>query len=135
MLGDVLPEGAVPRVVFADEENYLFAMTCAPDDSVVWKEQLLDGDADLAVARRAGELLATAHAATRDHPALAGRLADTTVFDELRIDPFYRTVARAHPEIAPQIERVDRFDVAAPRIVAWCWRISARRTSWSIPRG
>ena len=53
---------------------------------------------------RAGELLATVHAATRDHPALAGRLADTTVFDELRVDPFYRAIARVHPEIAPQIE-------------------------------
>lgn len=104
LLGAVLPEGTVPRVVFADEENYLFAMTCAPDDSVVWKEQLLAGRTETAVARRAGELLATAHAATRDHPALVGPLADTTVFGELRIDPFYRTIARAHPEIGPQIE-------------------------------
>ena len=104
LLGTVLPEGTVPRVLFSDEENYLFAMTCAPDDSVVWKEQLLAGRADPAVARRAGELLATVHASTRDHPALKGRLADTTVFDELRIDPFYRTIARVHPEIAPQVD-------------------------------
>lgn len=104
LLGSVLPEGSVPRVLFCDKANYLFAMTCAPDDSAVWKEQLLAGHADPAVARRAGELLATVHAATRDHPALNGRLADTTVFDELRIDPFYRTVARVHPEIAPQID-------------------------------
>ncbi len=104
LLGAVLPEGSVPRVVFADEDNYLFAMTCAPDDSVVWKEQLLAGKADPDTARRAGELLAIVHERTRDHPALAGRLADTTVFDELRIDPFYRTIARVHPEIAPEIE-------------------------------
>src|SRR6266481_5289332 len=37
-LGSILPEGTVPRVLFADEDNYLFAMTLAPDDSVVWKE-------------------------------------------------------------------------------------------------
>jgi 5-methylthioribose kinase len=35
---------------------------------------------------------------------LSGRLADTTVFDELRIDPFYRTIAKAHPKIAPRID-------------------------------
>ena len=104
VLGSVLPEGTVPRVLFSDEDNYLFAMSCAPDDAVVWKEQLLAGRTDTAVARRAGELLATVHAATRDHPALSGRLSDTTVFDELRIDPFYRTIARVHPEIAPQVE-------------------------------
>jgi 5-methylthioribose kinase len=104
LLGTVFPEGSVPRVLFSDEDNYLFAMTHAPEDSVVWKEQLLAGRTDPAVARRAGGLLATVHAATRDHPALAGRLSDTTVFDELRVDPFYRTIARVHPEIAPQVE-------------------------------
>ncbi len=106
LLGTVLPAGTVPRVLFADEENYLFAMTCAPDDSVVWKESLLAGQVDLGVARLAGQTLGAIHAATRDHPSLAGRLRDTTVFDELRIDPFYRTIARAHPEIAPQIEHL-----------------------------
>jgi 5-methylthioribose kinase len=104
LLAGILPEGVVPRVLFSDEPNYLFAMTCAPEDSAVWKEQLLAEKVDAAVARRAGEILGTVHRATRDHSALSGRLADTTVFDELRIDPFYRTIARAHPDIAPQID-------------------------------
>lgn len=104
LLGAVLPGGGVPRVLFSDEPNFLFAMTCAPDDAVVWKDRLLAGEADPSVARRAGEILGNVHAATRDHPGLAGRLSDTTVFGELRVDPFYREVARVHPEIAPQIE-------------------------------
>jgi 5-methylthioribose kinase len=104
VLAGVLPEGVVPRVLFADEPNYLFAMTCAPDGSVVWKEELLAGRLDPAVARRLGEILGTVHAATRGHPALGGRLADTTVFDELRVDPFYRTVARVHPDLAPRLD-------------------------------
>ncbi len=36
----ILPEGTVPRVLFDDRPNYLFAMTCAPDDAVTWKSQL-----------------------------------------------------------------------------------------------
>jgi 5-methylthioribose kinase len=35
---------------------------------------------------------------------LRGTLADTSLFDELRVDPYYRTIARAHPQIAPRIE-------------------------------
>src|ERR1700722_8077204 len=35
-LAPLLPPGSVPEVLFADRENYLFAMTCAPDDYVVW---------------------------------------------------------------------------------------------------
>jgi 5-methylthioribose kinase len=33
-----------------------------------------------------------------------GPLAETVVFDQLRIDPFYRTIARAHPDLAPEID-------------------------------
>lgn len=104
LLGQVLPEGTVPQVLFDDGPNYLFAMTCAPADAVVWKERLLACDAKPAVARRAGEVLGTVHASTRGHPALAGRLANLEVFDQLRIDPFYRTAARAHPDLAPALD-------------------------------
>jgi len=114
LLADLLPEGAVPRVLFADAENYLFAMTCAPDDSAVWKERLLLGETDVAVARQAGTVLGAMHAGTVGHPALRGPLADTTVFDQLRIDPFYRTVARAHPDLAGSLERLTAETAAVP---------------------
>lgn len=104
LLAGLLPDGAVPRVLFADTENFLFAMTCAPDDSVVWKERLLAGEAVEAVASRAGTILGTIHAETRGHPALDGPLAETVVFDELRIEPFYRSIARVHPDLASRID-------------------------------
>ncbi|MHC5543585.1 phosphotransferase family protein, partial [Singulisphaera rosea] len=106
LLADLLPVGAVPRVLFEDRENYLFAMSCAPDDSVVWKERLLAGEADEAVARQAGTILGAIHAETVGHPGLEGMLADTTVFDELRLEPFYRTIARVHPDLAPRIDEL-----------------------------
>jgi 5-methylthioribose kinase len=114
-LAPLLPPGAVPEVLFADHENYLFAMTCAPDDSVVWKEQLLAGRFETRIARAAAALLGTIHAATVDHPALeSGPLADTVVFEQLRIDPFYRTIARVHPDLAAPLEPL----LAAPATLA-----------------
>jgi 5-methylthioribose kinase len=104
LLAEVLPDGTVPRVLFADGPNYLFAMTCAPDGSGVWKEHLLAGRADPAVARRAGEVLGMIHSGTLGHPRLGDDFASTEVFDELRVDPFYRTIARAHPDVAPAVE-------------------------------
>jgi 5-methylthioribose kinase len=53
----LLPEPTVPRVLFSDRANYVFAMTEAPPESRVWKEALLSGDVDLAVAERAGSIL------------------------------------------------------------------------------
>ncbi len=103
-LATLLPMGTVPQVLFDDPENFLFAMTCAPPDATVWKGRLLAGEADPAVARRAGEILGTIHAETSGHPDLKGRWADLLVFDQLRIDPFYRTIARVHPDLSPQVE-------------------------------
>ncbi len=100
ILAPILPAGAVPAVVFEDQANYLFAMTRAPADSVVWKEQLLAGVADAWAAERAGSLLSAMHGESVAVRAVSGRLADRTVFHELRIDPFYRTTLAAHPDLS-----------------------------------
>ena len=41
-LGRLLPAGAVPRVLFEDRDNYLFAMEAVEADHRVWKAELLD---------------------------------------------------------------------------------------------
>jgi 5-methylthioribose kinase len=79
-------------------------MSCAPNDSVTWKALLMDGRVDPDIAARLGTLLATIHSDAPRHPALRDTLADISLFDELRIDPYYRTIARAHPDLAPRIE-------------------------------
>lgn len=104
VLGEILPEGTVPHVLFEDRPDYLFAMTCAPDDAVTWKSLLMEGQCDAAIAARLGTLLGVIHSDSRTHPALRGLLADTSLFEELRVDPYYRTVARRHPNLAPRID-------------------------------
>jgi 5-methylthioribose kinase len=103
LLRAILPVGAVPDVLFEDRSEYLFAMTCAPDEAVTWKTQLMAGTLDPLIAGRLGTLLAMIHAESPSQPALRGKLADTSLFEELRVDPYYRTVARAHPDIAPRV--------------------------------
>jgi 5-methylthioribose kinase len=103
VLRSILPEGIVPELLFEDRQNYLFAMTCAPDDAVTWKTHLMAAQVDPTVATRLGTILGTIHAEAPGHPALRGTLSDTSLFDELRIDPYYRTIARAHPDLAPRI--------------------------------
>ncbi len=104
LLGTILPDGAVPHILFEDHPNYLFAMTCAPDDAVTWKSQLMAGQIDREIAARLGTTLGTIHRDAAGHPALSGILSDTGHFDELRIDPYYRTTARAHPDLAERID-------------------------------
>ena len=104
LLHSILPEGTVPTVLFEDRPEYLFAMTCAPDDAVTWKTHLMAGQIDPDIAARLGTILGTIHAEAHGHPALRETLADTSLFEELRVDPYYRTAARAHPDLAPRID-------------------------------
>jgi 5-methylthioribose kinase len=104
VLAAILPPGTVPGVLFEDRPNYLFAMECAPDDSATWKTRLMAGETDPDIAARLGTILGTIHAEGPAQPALWRTLADTSLFDELRVDPYYRTAARAHPDLAPRID-------------------------------
>jgi 5-methylthioribose kinase len=103
VLAAILPDGTVPRLLFEDRPNYLFAMTCAPEDALTWKSHLMAGRVDPDIAGRLGMILGTIHAQAPRHPALRTTLADTSLFDELRVDPYYRTIARRHPDLAPCI--------------------------------
>jgi 5-methylthioribose kinase len=104
LLHSILPEGTVPTVWFEDRPLYLFAMTCAPDDAVTWKTHLMAGQINPDIAALLGTILGTIHARAHEHPAMRETLSDTSLFEELRIDPYYRTAARAHPDIAPRID-------------------------------
>ena len=90
--------------MFEDRPNYLFAMTCAPDDAVTWKVQLMAGEVDPHIADAAGDDPGHDPRRCPEASALRGILADTSLFDELRVDPYYRTIARRHPDLAPRID-------------------------------
>ncbi len=95
-----------PRILFEDRENYLFGMTAAPRPNTVWKEELLAGRADPRIAAACGRLLGTLHAGSWLDPALAERVGDRTLFDQLRVDPYYRTLAEGQPEVRPAVQRL-----------------------------
>jgi 5-methylthioribose kinase len=100
LLATILPEGMVPAVLFEDRADYLYAMTCAPESCTVWKTELLGGRLHPEIARQAGEALGSIHAKTAGQAAMLERFAPLEVFDQLRLDPYYRRVALAHPDLA-----------------------------------
>jgi len=93
-----------PRILYEDRANYLFVMTAAPQPNMVWKHDLLAGHVDPMIAAACGRLLGTLHAGGWRDPALAARLGDRTLFDQLRVDPYYRTLAAVRDETRPAIE-------------------------------
>jgi 5-methylthioribose kinase len=99
-------QATVPQVLWEDRKNYAYAMTAAPVEHRTWKELLLAREIPLSVgiATACGKLLAAIHAGSWNDTAIAARLDDRTFFDQLRLDPYYRHVARMHPDLAPQLD-------------------------------
>lgn len=105
VLGRHTPD-AVPPVLDIDEERWVVTIPEAPAGHRTWKDDLLRGHADTAVAARLGDVLGVWHAATAGDLDVAREFGSTVVFDQLRTDPFHRTVARTHPDLAGAIGRV-----------------------------
>jgi len=101
-----LPAGAVPDVLWTDEDNFLFAMSAVEACAETWKARLLSGRIEPAVAARAGALLGLWIRNSWESAAFANQYGDQTVFYQLRIDPYYRTTAERRPEVAAQIARL-----------------------------
>jgi 5-methylthioribose kinase len=102
----LLPTGAVPRVLWTDDANFRFAMSAAPPEAETWKSQLLDGRLDPAIAASVGVLLGLLIRHTWGDPAMERLYGDQTAFDQLRLDPYYRTIASRHPEVAGCVQEL-----------------------------
>ena len=105
VLSELVP-GNVPETLAVDEARHTFVMECAPDGSANWKVQLMGGVVESASAAQAGRLLGRIHASSAGREDLAMEFEDRSFFDELRIDPYLRTLAMRHPDLARRIERM-----------------------------
>ncbi|HEV2350302.1 MAG TPA: aminoglycoside phosphotransferase family protein [Terriglobia bacterium] len=96
MLRPVLGQ-SIPEVIHLDRSNYLYVMTAAPRGSTVWKESLLAcRRSDTAVAHDVGVLLARLISATEGEKVFKRRFGSQKNFEQLRVDPYYRTTALRH---------------------------------------
>ncbi|MCL5745510.1 MAG: aminoglycoside phosphotransferase family protein, partial [Acidobacteria bacterium] len=100
------PPGAVPEILFEDRTNLIFAMSAAPEDAKTWKELLLAGEVDFEVAEQAGRMLASMVRISWKRPEWEEAYGDQTVFEQLRLDPYYRTTASRHPELGAHFTRL-----------------------------
>lgn len=106
--GRVVDPEQVPTLLWVEWENYLFAMSAAPADHRTWKQELLAGKFDPQRAAACGRLLGRIHAATWLDRPVALKLHDRRLFHQLRLDPYFGTVARAHPRWAPKFDALVR---------------------------
>ena len=102
LLARITPDN-VPIVYDQDAENHAITLQLAPADWADWKARLMAGHVRPAIAETLGSILASWHLKTFRAPDLGERLEDYTAFELLRVDPYYRTVARRVPDVADDL--------------------------------
>jgi 5-methylthioribose kinase len=96
---------STPGILFSDSDNFLYGMSAVANHET-WKQPLLRGDVDHNVARSCGWLMGRLHGGTWSGKTLPNALHDRQFFDDLRVDPYYREIARVDSELAPAIDRL-----------------------------
>jgi 5-methylthioribose kinase len=102
-LAATLTPGHVPRLIHRDPARHAIVMERAPAAWKDWKTLLLDGTVQPRVATELGNILAYWHTETSGGAPLPATLDSTSHFELLRLEPYYRTVARRAPEISSQV--------------------------------
>ena len=117
-----LTAGRVPRLLFDAPEDFAIAMEAAPAGAEMWKTLLMRGQFDPAHAQAAGAMLGQTIASTWHNDDARRIFGDQTVFDQLRIDPYYRFTARRHPDRADYFHSlIERSALRAVSLVHGDW--------------
>lgn len=96
----------VPKLVFVDPIRFVVIMERVPLTSRVWKSDLLEGIYRPQVARTLGATLSQWHNYGVSNPAAHKKFMEDTLFDQLRIDPFYRFVAAKNKPLQDSINQL-----------------------------
>lgn len=96
----------VPKLVFIDPIQFVVIMERVPLSSRVWKSDLLEGIYRPQVARTLGTTLSQWHNYGALNLDSHKKFMEDTLFDQLRIDPFYRFVAAKNVDLHDSIDRL-----------------------------
>ena len=96
----------VPNLVFLDPERFILILERVPVGSTVWKSDLLDGVINPDIAEVLGTTLAQWHNFGEKDKEARMQFMEDSLFEQLRIDPFYRFVAAKNEALKPVISRL-----------------------------
>jgi 5-methylthioribose kinase len=97
-----------PELLDIDPDRFTLTMAAASPRWAPWKTRLmnepLDASVEIDLGRMLGTVLGTWHRVTSADGGVAARFNDYEAFEQLRVGPFHRVIARRHPDAAPNIE-------------------------------
>ena len=96
----------VPKLVFLDPERFILVLERVPVGSTVWKSDLLAGVINPDIGLKLGATLASWHNYGEKNAEVKVKFMEDSLFEQLRIDPFYRFVAAKNSQIEVSIRKL-----------------------------
>ena len=103
LLHSITPE-SVPALIDFDPEDFTLTMERLPRACTVWKSDLLDGVIKPSIGADLGRILATWHNFGANSKESRDAYMEDSLFDQLRVTPFYRAVAKVNPALDVRIQ-------------------------------
>ena len=97
---------SVPELIDFDPEDFTLTMERLPRECTVWKSDLLSGVIKPEIGADLGKILATWHNFGADSKESRDAYMEDSLFDQLRVTPFYRAVATVNPTLDARIQEL-----------------------------
>ena len=105
LLHSITPDN-VPDLIDLDPEEFTLTMDRLPRECTVWKTDLLEGVIKPSVGKDLGRILATWHNFGANSKESLDAYMEDSLFDQLRVTPFYRAVAKVNPALDNRIQEL-----------------------------
>jgi 5-methylthioribose kinase len=109
---------SVPRLLGYEAHSQFIGMEFFPPSNFKnWRTELLAGTVDPAAAVKLGHLVGRIHAETADRPEIAARFQSDSLFDALRLDPYFRSLCAIHPDLRHHLSCIIEQTAATRRVL------------------
>ena len=97
----------VPELIGHDDIAGLIVMSYLPPENFSnWKVQLMRGEANPVASANIGRWLACIHVRSFESEELSTTFPANPLFDELRVDPYFRSLIPLYPQIKTQLTAI-----------------------------
>ena len=90
---------SVPELIDCDSDEFTLTMSHLPRSCTNWKTDMLEGRIHPEMGRELGLILAKWHNAAALSLEIKAEFMEDSLFEQLRVAPFYRAVAAVNPQL------------------------------------
>ena len=97
---------SVPELIDCDEKEFTLTMSRLPRSCTNWKIDMLEGRIYPEMGARLGKVLAAWHNAAAVSDEIKEKFMEDSLFEQLRVAPFYRAVMDKNSDLQPVISEL-----------------------------